>query len=180
MNEFKCGDVILFSGKGFLSRLIQIGTFSKWSHVGIMLDNVLMLESTTLSNTEDCILKKKISGVQIVKIKDRIKDFEGKIGIKILKKELVNEKKMNMRFVADKLHYVGYEENIWELLKSGIDWLPSTKNNLDTIFCSELVARMWKEACIFFDNKKKLNDYSPKNIATSAKDKYEKIRLITT
>ncbi len=51
-------DLVLFSGKGFVSSGIKIATRSRWSHVGVVWripnpDFVVLIESTTLSKVPD-------------------------------------------------------------------------------------------------------------------------------
>jgi hypothetical protein len=177
-NNFKAGDIILFSGRGFISNFIKLGTWSKWSHVGIMLNDKELIESTTLSDVKDVITGEKISGVQIVDIEERLKSFEGKVSIRRLKRELSDLNKIEILCEAMEFHGRPYEDDTWELLKSGIDWLPSRSNDLDTIFCSELVAILLASASIYYDFRKKFNDYSPKNISKVAKDKYFKMEVL--
>lgn len=176
--KFKPGDILLFSGKGFVSNFIKLGTMSKWSHVGIMLSSGLIAESTTMSNVNDWITKNKVDGVQITSLEDRLKDYKGKVGVRRLKSSMAPLNVCAMVDAFTEQHLKPYEKNVWELLKSGIDFLPSTSNDLDTVFCSELVALLMHKGNIFIDNKKKYNDYSPCNISKICPEKYEKVEVI--
>lgn len=176
--NLKPGDIILFSGQGVISNLIKIGTWSKWSHVGIMISKGLVAESTTLSNIKDWIKNENVEGVQIVPLEDRLKSYEGKVSLRRLKRPMESLDVCAMIDEFNKQHLKPYEKNTWELLKSGIDWLPSTNDNLDSVFCSELVALLMDKGKIYRDPEKKYNDYSPDNISKVCPEKYLKLEVL--
>lgn len=75
--KYKPGDILLFSGEGFLSHLTKWFTWSNFSHVGVITP-LGLFESQKLSNIPDIdgIFKK---GVQIVNTDDRIRLYEGNV-----------------------------------------------------------------------------------------------------
>jgi hypothetical protein len=170
--KFKSFDIILFAGKGFVSRMIQAGSFSRMSHVGICIDEELMIESTTLSNLEDVILGECIEGVQIVRTSDRIKTYNGKIFLKEIKEETTKEQFNLLLERAKELHGRPYEENKWNLIMSEIPLLPNRKSNLESIFCSELVVELLKYSGVMPELKNP-DSYSPAEIK-KFKEPYDK------
>jgi len=172
--KYKTGDIILFSGRGLVSNIIKLGGLTKYSHVGIMLDEELLIESTTLSDIPDLFTNKQHKGVMVVRLEDRINSFKGKIYHRSLKDELTNEQKDKMLEVAKELHQKPYEESLWELISSEIDILPKQSEDLTSIFCSELAIELMDAAGIFTP-KHSSNEYTPKDLAKVAEDKYNRI-----
>jgi hypothetical protein len=85
-DNIETGDIILFSGTGIVSRAIKAVTLSPWSHVGVALvmpeyDWKLIIESTTLSNIPDLMSGKPVKGVQVVPLSQRIKTYDGDLGL---------------------------------------------------------------------------------------------------
>ncbi|MHB1033263.1 MAG: hypothetical protein ACYC35_05050 [Pirellulales bacterium] len=104
-NDFRSGDLLAFSGRGCLSRWIQIGTCSKWSHVGGIAwtpkrqlqnlrrsgvldvpearladwrDCYLLYEATTLVNLPCRITGRPIRGVQAHQPAERLAGYDGR------------------------------------------------------------------------------------------------------
>ncbi len=70
------GDVLAFSGSHWMSRLIQVATFSPYSHVGIVyrcpVNGLLLAESTTMLETPCVVRGVRHSGVQAHCLVERI------------------------------------------------------------------------------------------------------------
>jgi len=89
--QFHAGDVIVFAGRGWISRLIALGTCPLQlllgrgdSHIGICADycgRVLLFESTTLSDMACEITGKRMRGVKAVDPRRRIEGYKGKAWI---------------------------------------------------------------------------------------------------
>lgn len=102
--NLKTGDIVLFSGKSAFSKLIRLGSLSKWSHVGVVMnlpeyDFVTVWESTTSSRVEDVASGELKMGVQLVPLSERVNTYNGDISVRHLKggeltqsaaKELIN------------------------------------------------------------------------------------------
>ena len=80
------GDLIAFSGYFMDSHLINVLSygipFFSASHVGILgnhQDELLLFESTTLSDLPCRIQGKPVKGVQAVRLEDRLKSYQGKV-----------------------------------------------------------------------------------------------------
>ncbi len=101
------GTIVAFSGSGFISQGIRWRTWSKWSHVGLIVDitaedvdkaaneiqaddarvsyllgqppGICLLESTTMLDSACLVTGKSISGVQCTLPGNRIKDYTGRV-----------------------------------------------------------------------------------------------------
>lgn len=83
--DYKIGDVVAFSGFGRKSLFVNLVTygFPWWhaSHVGIIGEHngeLLLFESTTLSDVPCVIQGKPFKGVQAVRLKDRVATYRGR------------------------------------------------------------------------------------------------------
>lgn len=164
------GDIVLFSGAGPLSFGIKMGTFSKWSHVGMVvrieeLDMVCLWESTTLSNLNDIETNRPNKGVQLVSLQDRIKTYEGDVAIRhlcdfefgVAEKECLKECRQEFKGLP-------YERNELELLHAA--FIFQNKEDLSSLFCSELVAETYQRLGLL-DEDKPSNEYIPADFAES-------------
>ena len=163
--QLKTGDVLLFSGTGLISSLVQWWTGSKWSHVALVvksedIDAVFCFESTTISSVLDITTGSKARGVQLTPLSSRIKSVKGEVYIKRLEKELFPEQKKAFFKLMINFRGRGYESDKMQLLRGGAN----TKEDLSTIFCSELVAATLK-GCGLLDESRASNSYYPKAFA---------------
>lgn len=150
-DDLKTGDIVLFSGKGFVSWLIKKVTKNKYSHVGMVLridgfDFVALWESTTLNDTPD-IFHKKRKGVQIVQLSQRMKGYNGKIAVRQLHDfEFGPEEEKALAELRQEVNNRPYEKNMFSLAKSALDSTflgKNKKKDLSSLFCSELVAEAY-------------------------------------
>ena len=132
--QLKPGDVIAFSGKGWVSKTIKFFTRSKVSHVGIVLEiseqgRVMVMESTSLGGKK---------GVQVNRLSQRLDQYKGELWWLPLNKDV--KESMDM---AAFWHFLweqdGKKYDTWQAIKSA---LPSfiRREHFDKFFCSELVA----------------------------------------
>lgn len=169
------GDIVLFSGSGPISRLIQLATRSKWSHIGMIIcdhvnDLMLIMESTTLSKLKDIDTGIARVGVQIVPLSLRIAQYEGDIALR--KVHTPRTPTMLEHFRAARQEFKGrpYEESKLELARSALGSLgDNTEEDLSSIFCSELVAEMWQRFG-WLDEVQPSNAYDPRNFADQGTD----------
>ena len=121
------GDVIAFSGKGLISTLIRWKTRSVVTHVGCMLTNRKLIESTTL---------KKKSGVSVVLLEERVRAYKGRMWWFPLQEEVVD--KMYWDVYADfLLSHVGAKYDTLQAIFSACLWW--SREDFSKMFCSELV-----------------------------------------
>lgn len=160
------GDMVGFSGKGIASTAIKIATKSKWSHIGTVInselwDMILSWETTLLCDVPDVdsgFIKK---GVMLVPLESRILTYNGKVGIRRIRKPLTIEQLIILREFRQEVKNRPYEKNYLELIRSVYDG-PFGLNTQDlmSLFCSELFA----EVCIrmkLIGDKLPSNEYTP-------------------
>ncbi len=143
------GDVVLFAGKGIISKVIQWFTKSPYSHIGLVLvdvrwDMVLLWESTTLSKIKTVFGKIK-NGVAIRPLSTAIENYKGDIVIRKLDRILSTHQKRVLIKLRQEFKDKKYEESKLQLFKSAYDFIGG-KNKRDTssLFCSELVAEAYQ------------------------------------
>ena len=164
------GDIVLFSGTGFISRMIQTFSRSIWSHVGMVIksvdwDMILLWESTTLSKIKDIESREQTQGVQLVPLSERVKCYANdKVAFRKLEGVRRDE---NMREVLRKFRQDmkgrEYEKSKFELLKAAYDGpFGANEEDLSSIFCSELVAEAYQRMGLLMDNEE-MEGYVPSN-----------------
>jgi len=145
-DKMKIGDMLAFSGKGFISEIIKKVTGSNISHVGAVLYSyvagqrlVQVIESTSLGDG--------FSGVKINRLSDHVRDYDGKIFWHPLtsfsrdsfKEELYTRFMLNMK---------GRKYDTIQAVLSALDFIPDTSEDLDKLFCSELISEAYERAGI--------------------------------
>jgi len=176
-DTLKTGDIVLFSGKGGISEGIKFFTLSKWSHVGMVyrivepLDpegSVFCWESTTLSNIEDADTGKLTNGVQRVEFSERLERCFAtgyEISVRPLNKALPDEKVRALNLFRHEVSGRPYEKDKIELIKSAYDGLfGQNKEDLSSLFCSELVAEAYQRMELLDENRPS-NEYTPKDFS---------------
>ena len=167
--HLKTLDIALFSGKGRISEGIKFGTMSRWSHVGLIVVvpdvGVLLAESTTLSNIPDVLTGDHIRGVQLVNFSMRIDSYNGDIGIRHLTGFDRTDCLSKLKEIRQELHGRPYEKSRWSLIKSAYDG-PGGRNteDLQSIFCSEFVAYVYKRF-VLLNDRKPSSEYTPANFS---------------
>jgi len=171
-NSLKTGDVVLFSGRGLASWLIQQATRSRWSHVGMVVripeyDMVLLWESTLLSNVADVEAKKLLGGVQLAPLSARIASYSGQAAIRRLNAELMPEDLVALHELRHEITGRPYERDPVQLWRSALD-VPGTmlaanaREDLSSVFCSEMVAAAFQRMKLLPDDVPS-NEFTPKD-----------------
>lgn len=167
-------DLILFSGEGLISSIIQFGSGSKWSHVALALvdqfdsGEKFCYESTTLSTLPDITTGAKVKGVQLVILRERIESYEGDVALRRLYGPRFNwQKDKSKSFIKD---FAGrpYETNQIELICAALDTFAFQQNQPDasSVFCSEMNVLLMRYLKIMVENKKKpANEFTPGDLA---------------
>ncbi|OGR24926.1 MAG: hypothetical protein A2277_16825 [Desulfobacterales bacterium RIFOXYA12_FULL_46_15] len=177
-SQLKTGDILLFSGKGRISEGIKFFTLSKWSHVGMIYrfddsrdpkGSIFCWESTTLSNLEDADTGKLTQGVQRVELSERLERCFAsgyEISVRSLSKNLTDDM---IRTLNDFRHVVSgrpYEKDKIELLKAAYDGIfGANREDLSSLFCSELVAEAYQRMGLLPENTPS-NEYTPKDFSS--------------
>lgn len=148
--EIKVGDLVAFSGYSWKSAVINLCSYGLpcWnaSHVGIIGEyqgELLLFESTTLSNIPCVIQGKPFKGTQACRLEDRVASYTGSVWHYPLCHELFGAEPEHLnKFLID---HIGIPYDHIGAIRSGgaaWSWLESHLHveNLDSIFCSEYCA----------------------------------------
>ena len=198
--KLKTGDIVLFSRKNVPMKLWQWITDCPWTHVGMVIRSedtrqVLLWESTTLSNLRDHFSGRFRAGVQAVLLSQRIRTYKGDVAFRELNGSLDAHVKrlMDSRLYEFRKLVQGrpFETNFAELLRAFIDVCqdrtkPAKRQSSDTIdrspkirrgryrsrswdslFCSELVAAAYQEMGLLDPSVKPANEYTPKDFSAT-------------
>lgn len=153
------GDILGFSGRGFVSDTINVLTYGipRWSisHVAIIGDyegRLLLFESTTLDGEPCAILRTPIHGVQSHEIEPRVAMYNGRVWHYPLVYRLVDwQSELLTNFLMSVLG-VSYDElGAFRSGGFGFSFIESKLRpaNLHSIFCSELVAASHSKINVF-------------------------------
>lgn len=157
LSSLKTGDIVLFSGRCKVARAIQLLTWCKWSHVGMIIiddkyNTPLVYESTHNDRVPGLDLGRKTQGVQVVKLSDRLEGYKGDMAIQKLSG--CNITKLNLeRFNYFRKESVGvlFEEDLLEAFLSMIKWI-GNYSDFTTRFCTEHVGGCWSALGILPDD----------------------------
>jgi len=176
-DQLKTGDILLFSGKGGISDGIKFFTLSKYSHVGMVyklndpLDtqgSVFCWESTTLSDINDADTGKKTKGVQRVELSERLESCFSKgyeISVRQLSKPISDQMTIALNNFRHEVSGRPYERDKIELIKAAYDgWMGENKEDLSSLFCSELVAEAYQRMGLLTEDMPS-NEYIPKDFS---------------
>lgn len=144
----RTGDLVLFSGRGLVSGTIRVFTGSRWSHVGLVLrgddGELLMLEATNTDEAPDVALGRAIRGVQVVRLAEKLANYDGVVALRRLEVEARPEGFDDLvRDIAELWRYRAYKDFTTTLF---LDLLSANRRpqRVDRVFCSELVAEIYK------------------------------------
>jgi len=164
-------DLILFSGRKIPSRLIQLGGWTKWSHIGVVVvlkefgDTRMLLESTTLAKLPDILSGKVNRGVQMHRLSERLSTYPGSFAYRMVLGERTESVHENIVKFYEEFGNHPYEESYLELMRAQYDG-PGGHNeeDLSSLFCSELVAELYQRTGVFTEDLPS-NEYVPGNFA---------------
>lgn len=174
-SEMRTGDLLLFSGRGLISRGIQAITGSRWSHVAVVMevplyDFICCFESTTLSDIPDLTTGARVKGVQLVPLSQRLETYNGD-AVAWRQVDARRTPAMIAAALAVRREFAGrpYEENQIELLRSALDTVTLRQNQPDasSVFCSELAGILWQRMG-WMDHSIPPNELTPADFAGDA------------
>lgn len=151
----KPGDILAFSGDRWLSTLINLFTYGipGWSHshVGVVANHggdLLLYESTILSDLPCAIRQEQVKGVHATLPMERIERYRGRLWHYPVYRPLYNfESERLSRFLDSQLG-VAYD-HIGAVRAGGLGWSWFESliypEDLSAIFCSELCAAAYRE-----------------------------------
>lgn len=126
-DQMKPGDVIAFGGNGFVSSVIKSVTDSDISHVGIIMRSEDSHNYIIESNGK--------TGVCVRLMSSRLEEYEGDVWW--LPMSVAFDKSVFIDFL---MRQEGKEYDAPQAIGSALDGIPDCQENLDRLFCSELVA----------------------------------------
>jgi len=151
--NLKTGDILLFSANGLYSNVVKTFTRSKWSHVAMVInddkyDELAIFESNSEKDAQDLLTGDYEEGVRLVCFNERINAFNGKVSVRRLEGALLNNQLIEaLDHLMAKIMNKPYEKSKAQLLgavpKSPL--IGNKKEDLSTLFCSELVAEAYQE-----------------------------------
>lgn len=163
-SDIKDGDVLLYRGTGFFSRIIQIATRSKYSHTGIAAwwnDRLMVLEAVR-------------RGVMVTPLSKNINDYHGDVEWYTCKEAVPVKKRTAMIKFAQ--HELGKKYDFLKAFWLGMIYLLRRPKNPDDqlikatkLFCSFYVAQIYNAVNI--DLQPGLSDrhMAPEDISNSKK-----------
>lgn len=153
-SQMKTGDIMAFSGKSHFSQLIKWATRSDYSHVGILLkvnlgggfgESILLAESTLLTDLPNFDQQRAIRGVQMQWLSKRLEMYNGSVSWLSLKKPLEPKNQTNMEAWLRQTYNKKTPYDHTQILGASLDIFDQfnleNKEDLSTIFCSELVTK---------------------------------------
>lgn len=172
-DQLKTGDLVLFSGEGLLSKIVKVATNSKWSHIGLIIydeafDMLTVWESTTLSNTKDMISNQFVRGVQITPLSNRLLNYKGEMAVRILRNRVTAPYQKKLAKLRRELRGRDYEHNKLDLLLAAYDGpFGFAKEDLSSVFCSELVAAAYMAMDLLLTGATSASEYTPADFSSS-------------
>ena len=177
------GDLVLFQGDSLVSKVIRRVTNSPWSHVGMIMrlpeyDYLALYESTGVGAFADLVSGKIQKGVQLVPLSDRIRNYEGNVAIRQLKGILLDAK--DRKALVDlrrELRGRPYERSALDLLNAAHDYEgEKMKEDLSSLFCSELVAECYQRLGLLSEEKAS-DEYTPSDFG-QADNAHKELKLL--
>jgi hypothetical protein len=167
-NELNTGDIILFSGRALFSRIVQIGTRSPWSHIGIVVRFTTPFDFVALWESDITI-----GGVQLTNLSARIKKYKGQVVVRHLEGTSLGINEINIfHAVREELKLRPYQVNKFEMIRAAYDkglWLAKAQEkDISSLFCSELVAETLQRIGILNPDLSS-NEFTPGDFDENAK-----------
>lgn len=158
-SELDTFDLVLWSSGDKLAKLIQVGTASPWTHVGLIVrfpGDLLMLWESTFDE--------KFSGVRLIPLSKALCDD---ISIRKATLNRTTELFSKLMEVRKDLDGRPFENNILEFICAAYDGpFGGNKRNISSLFCSELIAETLQRTGLL-DSSKPSNEYTPKDFSSS-------------
>lgn len=166
----KSGDLLFCSSDNFNGSFIRFFTWSKWSHVAIILEidgDFWVLESTTDDlPLNDYISKKPKSGVQMVDLVEKIAKYRGEIGIRSINRRFSDKLTRGFFKFYQKYQNREFCPSSWEMIKSWYDGpFGRNKQQTKTFFCAQLIAEGFKQRRMAVKGKPS-SEYTQKSFET--------------
>lgn len=144
MNNF---DIVLFRGKYFASKFIELFTWSRFSHVGIILKDPTYIDpkligTFLLESGQECVKDAENNeikfGVQITRWDEIYENYDGEIW----KRSFIPNKDCTKRLkiIHSIIHNKPYDTNIDDLLRLEIGEIWGNCKRTNSFVCSSLIS----------------------------------------
>lgn len=177
--DLKTGDIILFSGKSLISRMIRLFTFSRWSHIGLVIrdrrtDELLLWEATTDNIVDDYELGPRRRCVQLVKLEEKIRHYRGVVAVRHLRGvEIDLQMQSELDNLVKQLRTASYQNYLIEYLRY---FLGYRRDQMKQAFCSQLIAEAYQRLRLIPPEKPPIF-YIPKDFAPERRFRLARGRL---
>jgi hypothetical protein len=174
--SLQTGDLLLFSGKGFASAGIKWLLGSTWSHVGLVVRSAghgrqaLLWEATPCRDLVDVVSGRPAGGARLVRLRDRLATFPGAVAVRQLSRPLAPTQEERLAATLWELHGRPYERSWLELILAVSDRIDLGRENLTSLFCSELVAETYQRIGLLDDHMQgglPSNEYTPRHFSAA-------------
>ena len=184
----RTGDLILQSGRGPFSLAIQVATGCPWSHTAMVVrdpvtDRVLVWESAGKGVSDDDLDRQCKWSAGLTPLSEKLvakpgpkfylpnNDHLGDVAVRRVEGELPGGALERLAAFRQKVYGLPYEADKLELLKAVLGRLGNRREDLSSLFCSELVAATLGEMGLLPPTRS-ANSYRPRDFST-----YEKLEL---
>jgi len=169
-DELMTGDLVLFEGSSNTSDLIKRFTFTRWSHVGMVLrvpgyEQPFVWESLRTAAIPDAMDGQMKSGVQLLDLRQRVTHCTDPMAVRRLNKHVSPVMHAAALGFRELVRNRPYEQNLSELVFSAYDGpMGDNEEDLSSIFCSELIAEAYQRMGLLTCNTQggeASNEYTP-------------------
>lgn len=170
LDELQTGDLVLFSGRTFSARLVQIFTGSYWSHVGIVVrlpehgDVPLLWEATRASKLADIHKGSTFDGVQLVSLAEKVASYPGEVVVRrLVGAETAKRRYRRIKPLVRQWEALPYSNFVFKQLRAwwrGHEAAAWQRGG----FCSEFVAEVYKHLHLLPADKRSM-DYVPRDFS---------------
>ena len=162
------GDIVLFSGKSTPSSIVKRLTWSRWNHVGMVLrlperGRPVLWESMHRASVPDAIDGKADSGVHCPDLEQRLRSDTADMAVRQLSRPVTDDMQARVDALRDELWRRPYERSFLELARSAFGFLlgRNAREDLSSVFCSELVAEAYQAMGLLPEVVKNSNEFTP-------------------
>ena len=168
-DDWKTGDLILFSCNDFVSKGIKFTISSKYSHVGIVIkggDNNLYILECDMTGSYDYLSGKDYKpGSHLLDLKTKIEEYDGtKFGFRKLRNKTNTISRTKLNKILKKSLLIGFQDNwlTWMIAHFKNKYLGNILNDPDFMFCTQYVAYVYQKLGIL-SSKNPNYLYTPKD-----------------
>lgn len=176
IKKLQTGDMILYNGNYFISRIIEYFTDSIYSHVAVVIKNpffdnkflegIYVLESG-YENKPDPENHRKKFGVQLTKLEDMIKNYVGKVFVRKLHCIRNRDFYRKIQQIHSDVHNIPYDINPFDWIRADLNINIGNTQKRNTYWCSALVTYFYVKLG-FLDKNVPWTLISPKELSSSS------------